>query len=127
MQSVFFGGFSLRMTASGGAVPAFIHATKAFLLTDGFCFDIMKTEYENQEEGKRFMRKKIFVVSDIHGHCTELKNALEKAGFISGDETHLLIACGDYFDRGSESRLVLEYLNGKSFQVDKVDFVDEYF
>ena len=112
MQSVFFGGFSLRMTASGGAVPAFIHATKAFLLTDGFCFDIMKTEYENQEEGKRFMRKKIFVVSDIHGHCTELKNALEKAGFISGDETHLLIACGDYFDRGSESRLVLEYLNG---------------
>ena len=58
------------------------------------------------------MRKKIFVVSDIHGHYTELKNALEKAGFLSGEEAHLLIVCGDYFDRGTENRLVLEYLNG---------------
>ncbi len=57
------------------------------------------------------MRKKIFVVSDIHGHYTELKNALEKVGFIPGDETHLLIVCGDYFDRGTENRLVFEYLN----------------
>ena len=31
---------------------------------------------------EKFMRKKIFVVSDIHGHYKELKKALEKAGFI---------------------------------------------
>ena len=62
--------------------------------------------------GEDFMRKKIFVVSDIHGHYTELKNALDEAGFIPGEETHLLIACGDYFDRGSDCRLVYEYLNG---------------
>jgi len=57
------------------------------------------------------MRKKLFVVSDIHGHYKELRKALEKAGFIPGEESHLLIACGDYFDRGSENRLVFEYLN----------------
>ena len=26
------------------------------------------------------MKKKLFVVSDVHGHCTLLKEALEKAG-----------------------------------------------
>jgi len=57
------------------------------------------------------MRKKIFAVSDIHGHYKELKNALEKAGFIPNDETQLLIVCGDCFDRGNENRLVFEYLN----------------
>ena len=57
------------------------------------------------------MRKKIFAVSDIHGHYKELKNALEKAGFIPNDEAQLLIVCGDCFDRGNENRLVFEYLN----------------
>ncbi|MBQ3489857.1 MAG: metallophosphoesterase [Clostridia bacterium] len=57
------------------------------------------------------MRKKIFAVSDIHGHYKELKFALENAGFVPGDETQLLIVCGDCFDRGSENRLVFEYLN----------------
>ena len=57
------------------------------------------------------MRKKIFVVSDIHGHCYELKKALEKAGFRANDEAHLLIVCGDCFDRGEENRAVFEYLN----------------
>ena len=57
------------------------------------------------------MRKKLFVVSDIHGHYKELKAALEKAGFIPNEPTHLLIVCGDCFDRGSENCLVFEYLN----------------
>ena len=57
------------------------------------------------------MRKKIFVVSDIHGHYYDLKKALEKAGFRVNDEAHLLIVCGDCFDRGEENRAVFEYLN----------------
>ena len=57
------------------------------------------------------MRKKIFAVSDIHGHYKELKSAWEKAGFVPNDEAQLLIVCGDCFDRGSENRLVFEYLN----------------
>lgn len=54
---------------------------------------------------------RIFAVSDIHGHYTELKKALDNAGFDSSDPNHILICCGDCFDRGSENRMVLEYLN----------------
>ena len=53
--------------------------------------------------------KKLFVVSDIHGHCTLLKNALAKAGFDKDDPNHLLICCGDYFDRGDENMQVLRF------------------
>ena len=41
-------------------------------------------------------RKKIFVVSDVHGHYTLLKEALEKAGFQNENKNHLLVCCGDY-------------------------------
>ena len=53
---------------------------------------------------------KLFVVSDIHGHCTLLKKALADAGFDENNETHLLICCGDLFDRGPENRQVYEYI-----------------
>ncbi len=54
--------------------------------------------------------KKLFVISDIHGFYTEMKSALDEAGFRENDEEHLLICCGDYFDRGKENLRVLEYL-----------------
>lgn len=53
--------------------------------------------------------KKMFVVSDIHGHCSLLKNALQKAGFDKDNEEHLLVCCGDYFDRGNENVEVLKF------------------
>ena len=53
--------------------------------------------------------KKLFVVSDIHGHYSELKAALAAAGFDRNDPAHLLICCGDYFDRGSENAQVLRF------------------
>ena len=53
--------------------------------------------------------KKIFVVSDVHGHCTLLKEALLKAGFDKDNEEHLLVCCGDYFDRGNENVEVLKF------------------
>ncbi len=53
--------------------------------------------------------EKVFVVSDIHGHCTLLQNALDKAGFDKNNDAHLLICCGDYFDRGSENAEVLKF------------------
>lgn len=53
--------------------------------------------------------KKIFVVSDVHGHCTLLKNALVEKGFDSKNTNHLLICCGDYFDRGNENLEVLKF------------------
>jgi serine/threonine protein phosphatase 1 len=53
--------------------------------------------------------KKIFVVSDIHGHYSILAEALEKAGFDKDHEDHLLVCCGDYFDRGNENMEVLKF------------------
>ncbi|MBQ7044875.1 MAG: metallophosphoesterase [Clostridia bacterium] len=55
------------------------------------------------------MLKKIFVVSDPHGHCTLLENALNKAGFDNENKDHLLVCCGDYFDRGNENAQVLKF------------------
>lgn len=54
-------------------------------------------------------RKKLFVVSDVHGHCTLLKEALEKAGFDDNNPTHLLVSLGDYFDRGDQNEEVLKF------------------
>ena len=56
------------------------------------------------------MKKKLFIVSDIHGFYTELKDCLEKAGYDEDNENHLLVVCGDLFDRGSESTLVYAFL-----------------
>lgn len=53
--------------------------------------------------------KKLFVVSDIHGHYTLLKEALDKVGFDKDNPEHLLICCGDYFDRGRENLEVLKF------------------
>ena len=54
-------------------------------------------------------KKKLFVVSDIHGHYTLLKDALDKVGFDNDNPEHLLICCGDYFDRGRENLDVLKF------------------
>lgn len=54
-------------------------------------------------------KKKIFVVSDVHGFYTLLKEGLDKAGFEPDNEEHLLVCCGDYFDRGEENYEVLKY------------------
>ena len=53
--------------------------------------------------------EKLFVVSDIHGHYTLLKEALEKSGFDKDNPEHKIICLGDYFDRGSENKLVLKF------------------
>lgn len=53
---------------------------------------------------------RIFAVSDIHGHAGLLERALTSAGFEVGNENHLLVGCGDYFDRGVENVEVLELL-----------------
>ena len=54
---------------------------------------------------------KIFAVSDIHSFFTPLKKALDENGFETNNPEHLLVVCGDVFDRGPESKEVYEYLN----------------
>ena len=55
--------------------------------------------------------KKIFAVSDVHGHYSLLKQALDAAGFNPSNENHLLVCCGDYFDRGTENLKVLKFFD----------------
>ena len=54
---------------------------------------------------------KIFATSDIHSYFTALKAALDENGFEPNNQDHLLVVCGDVFDRGPESKEVFEFLN----------------
>lgn len=54
--------------------------------------------------------KKLFVISDVHGFYQEMIESLNTAGFNEDDENHLLVSCGDEFDRGGESVKVYDYL-----------------
>jgi len=55
---------------------------------------------------------KYFIISDVHGFCNLMLQALDKAGFDRDNPEHFLISCGDHFDRGDEPREVIEYLFG---------------
>lgn len=54
--------------------------------------------------------KKYFITSDIHGFYTEFRSALKKAGFRVKNPDHILIVCGDIFDRGTEPLKVYKWL-----------------
>lgn len=47
--------------------------------------------------------KKYFVVSDVHSFFTIMMDALTKQGFSKDNPEHILVVCGDLFDRGEES------------------------
>ena len=53
---------------------------------------------------------KLFVTSDIHSYFEPFKKALDEAGFDPNNENHWLIVCGDCFDRGPDSGLLLKFL-----------------
>ena len=56
------------------------------------------------------MMKKYFVVSDIHSFYDELIETLYNSNFNVYDEEHILIVCGDAFDRGEQSVKVYKLL-----------------
>jgi len=53
---------------------------------------------------------KYFVMSDLHGHYSIMKDVLMANSFDENNPEHKLILCGDMFDRGKESLEVYEYL-----------------
>ena len=53
---------------------------------------------------------KYFVVSDIHSFYSELKCALNHAGFDKKNKNHTLIVVGDVFDRGPETVELYKFL-----------------
>lgn len=50
-----------------------------------------------------------YVISDVHGYYTQMKSALEKAGFFSDTTPHKLIMLGDLFDRGHEAKQLQQF------------------
>lgn len=53
---------------------------------------------------------KYFVVSDIHSFFTPFIMALREASFDETNPNHLLVICGDMFDRGTESLELIKYI-----------------
>lgn len=53
---------------------------------------------------------KYFVITDVHGFYDEMVEALNNAGFNKNNPEHILVSCGDLFDRGKKPRECLEYL-----------------
>ena len=54
--------------------------------------------------------KKYFIVSDTHSFYSVLINELNKKGFDINNKDHILILCGDLFDRGPESIEIYEFI-----------------
>lgn len=54
--------------------------------------------------------KKWFVTSDIHSFYDEFRSALKKAGFRVNNPDHMLIICGDVFDRGTQPLQLYKWL-----------------
>ena len=55
-------------------------------------------------------KKKMFIISDVHGYYDEMIKALEEAGYDENNSEHKLICLGDLTDRGAQSLAVYEYL-----------------
>ncbi len=55
-------------------------------------------------------KKKMFVVSDVHGCATKLKDELKRAGYDKNNQEHIFVCCGDLFDRGDENLEVLRFV-----------------
>lgn len=56
------------------------------------------------------MSKTYFAVSDVHSFYTILIKSLEENGWEQDNPDHILILCGDAFDRGKESVQLFEFL-----------------
>ena len=56
------------------------------------------------------MCKTYFIISDIHGHYNEMIESLKLNNYDKNNNTHHLVVLGDMFDRGNQSKEVLEYM-----------------
>lgn len=54
--------------------------------------------------------KTYFITSDIHSFYTIFIEELLAKGFDPNNKDHILIICGDAFDRGNEANLLLDFL-----------------
>ena len=55
-------------------------------------------------------KKKYFITSDIHGFFNEWQLALNKKHFDINNPNHIIVVCGDIFDRGTQPLEVYKFL-----------------
>lgn len=55
---------------------------------------------------------KYYVVSDVHGFFTPLRDVLTRAGYFEETEPHKLVIAGDLFDRGGEAVELQSFILG---------------
>ncbi len=53
---------------------------------------------------------KYYVVADVHGYYSLLRNTLKEKGFFDDKEPHKLVICGDVLDRGEEPKEMQRFL-----------------
>lgn len=54
--------------------------------------------------------KKYFIVSDVHSFYDEMMTALNEKGWDFNNPDHIFVSLGDMFDRGPQSREVMDFL-----------------
>lgn len=54
--------------------------------------------------------KRYFIVADCHSFYTLMREALNEAGFDINNPEHIFVSLGDLFDRGNESREMLDFV-----------------
>lgn len=59
---------------------------------------------------QRWSKKKYFIITDVHSFYDEMVKALSKAGFDRDNPEHILVHCGDLFDRGPKPKECLDYI-----------------
>lgn len=52
----------------------------------------------------------IFAISDMHSFLTPTLKALKETGWDENNPEHIIVVCGDAFDRGNETAEMLEWL-----------------
>lgn len=53
---------------------------------------------------------KIFAISDVHSFLTPTIKALKESGWDENNPEHIIVVCGDAFDRGNETVEMLKWL-----------------
>ena len=60
--------------------------------------------------------KTYFIVSDVHSFYYQMEKALVDKGFEFNNKNHILIVCGDAFDRGPDTKILLHFLQEMHLQ-----------
>ena len=53
---------------------------------------------------------KYFISSDIHSFYNEYKQALDSKGFDINNNEHIIVICGDLFDRGEQHQEIINFI-----------------